>query len=87
MAVTSYEIVRISGDNITPSLLVWRRYKRPAPGMLGLFLDINPQLARALGESPYLPVGVLVKIPIDDEILSGKRRFQGSVPLWRGGGS
>jgi hypothetical protein len=70
--VTGYEYVKIQGDEITPSQLIWRRYKRPARTILGLFLDVNPELAGPLGTSPFLPIGMVVRVPIDRDILAGR---------------
>lgn len=53
-------IIKVAGDGVSVDLLIWRRYKRPMPGLLERVLDINPGLA-ALG--PILPVGTPVKLP------------------------
>ena len=76
------EIVQIQGDNITPSLLVWRRYHRRYPGVLENFLDINPGVLDGLAASPFLPVGAIVSIPIDQSILSGAPKSQTQITLW-----
>ena len=55
------ERVTVEGDLISVSLLVWRRFKRPMPGLVEAILDRNPGLAD-LG--PYLPLGTLVEMPI-----------------------
>jgi phage tail protein X len=81
MALT-YETVQISGDRITPSLLIWRRYRRPAPGMLGLFLRANPAAAVAVAGQPFLPIGMKVMVPIDSEILSGAPIYRQTVKLY-----
>ena len=54
--------IRIAGEGISVDLLIWREYRRPMPGLVEQVLDKNPGLA-ALG--PILPVGTLVKLPID----------------------
>ena len=69
-----YEYVRVESFELTPSQLVWRRYKRPAPTILGRFLDANPHIAPALGEGPFLPFGMIVRIPIDLSVLEGRPR-------------
>ncbi|CAN7329900.1 tail protein X [Phyllobacterium sp. LjRoot231] len=56
-----YEKVVVAGDNITISLLVWRRFKRPMPGIVEYILDSNPGLAR---KGPILPVGTEILMPI-----------------------
>lgn len=55
------EPVTVEGEFITVSLVVWRRFKRPMPGLLEQILDLNPGLA-ALG--PYLPVGTRFDMPV-----------------------
>jgi hypothetical protein len=61
MAATGYDTVVIKGDNITLSLLVWRRFKRPMPGLVGRILARQGNLASKV----YLDVGDVVEIPID----------------------
>ena len=72
MAVESYDLVTVQGDYVTVDLLVWRRYKIPARGILELLLEANPHLALLHKESCFLPVGTQVRIPIDPDILSGR---------------
>ena len=55
------ERVTIEGDGITLSLLVWRRFRRPMPGLVEKILDRNPGLA-ALRE--YLPVGTALDLTV-----------------------
>lgn len=55
------ERVTIEGDGITVSLLVWRRFRRPMPGLLEQILDRNPGLA---GAGVELPIGMVVDIPV-----------------------
>ena len=55
------EPVTVEGEFITVSLIVWRRFKRPMPGLLEQILDLNPGLA-ALG--PWLPVGTTLDMPV-----------------------
>ncbi|WP_101342301.1 tail protein X [Cereibacter azotoformans] len=61
MTPTTYEILTVAGDGITLPLLIWRRFKRPMPGLIEATLDANPGLAD-LG--PVLPVGTKIRIPI-----------------------
>ena len=46
---------------LTVSLIVWRRFKRPMPGLVEAIHDLNPGLAD-LGT--YLPVGTVFSMPI-----------------------
>lgn len=55
------ERIKVMGDDLTVSLIVWRRFKRPMPGLVEQTLDINPGLAD-LGH--YLPVGTEFLLPI-----------------------
>lgn len=55
------EEVTVVGENVTLSLLVWRRFNSAVPGLVERTLDTNPGLA-ALG--PHLPVGTVVRLPI-----------------------
>ena len=54
------ETITIQGEAITASLLVWRRYKRPMPGLVERVYALNPRLAR---EGPILPVGSDLRLP------------------------
>ena len=60
------ERITVEGDALTVSLIVWRRFKRPMPGMVDTILDANPGLAD-LG--PILPLGTVfqMSIPVPQE--------------------
>ena len=55
------ETVTVEGDELTVSVIVWRRFKRPMPGLVEAIYDLNPGLAD-LG--PILPVGTSFNMPI-----------------------
>lgn len=55
------EIVTVEGDGLTVATLVWRRFKRPMPGLVEAIYDLNPGLAD-LGQT--LPVGTSFDMPI-----------------------
>jgi phage tail protein X len=81
VAITSYELVVVSSDYVTADIIVWRRYKTRAIGIVEALLDANPQLAVAHRSGPFIPVGTYVRIPIDPVILAGRQPV--SVPdLW-----
>jgi len=80
--VSSYDLVTVSGDNVTADLILWRRYRNRAPGMVERLLDDNPHLAKCHQTSPFLPVGTQVRIPIDYEVLSGTPQRKNTVVLW-----
>ena len=82
MTVSSYDLVTVGSDFITADIILWRRYRNHAPGMIEQLLDDNPHLAKAHRYSPFLPVGTQVRIPIDYEILAGTPQVKSTVVLW-----
>lgn len=77
-----FELIEVQGDNITASQIVWRRYRVPARGVLEIFLDMNPEIATHFRESPFLPVGAVVRMPIIPAILQGKAPLIEQVRLY-----
>lgn len=59
-----FESVTIEGDLVTIPLVVFRRFRRPVPGLVERIYDINPGLAD-LG--PYPPTGTVFSMPVTDE--------------------
>ena len=55
------ETVTVEGDDLTLSLIVWRRFKRPMPGLVEAILDLNQDFAD-LGA--ILPVGTAFEMPV-----------------------
>ena len=55
------ETVTVAGDGLTVSLIVWRRFRRPMPGLVEDIYDINPGLA---DYGQILPVGITFEMPI-----------------------
>lgn len=55
------ETVTVGGDDLTLSLIVWRRFHRPMPGLVAEILDLNPGLA---DYGAFLPMGVAFDMPI-----------------------
>ncbi len=55
------ETITVQGEAITAALLVWRRFKRPMPGLVERLYEINPRLALI---GPFLPVGTVIRLPI-----------------------
>ena len=58
------ETITVSADQLTLADLVWRKYRRPIPGLVEQVLNLNPGLAQ-LG--PYLPLGTVVLLPVLQE--------------------
>jgi phage tail protein X len=82
MAITGYELVTVQGELITADLLVWRRYRFRARGIVEALLDLNPHLSRAHRVSPFLPPGIQVRIPIDPAILANSPKRRPTITLW-----
>ncbi len=82
MAITSYDLVTISGDYITVDLIVWRRYRVRAPGIVEAMLDCNPHLALLHKQSPFIPTGTQIRIPIDPDILANAPKPKKTIQLW-----
>ena len=55
------ETVTVEGDGLTVSVIVWRRFKRPMPGLVEAIYDLNPGLADL---AQTLPVGTSFDMPI-----------------------
>lgn len=55
------ETVTVEGDALTLSTIVWRRFKRPMPGLVEQILDLNPGLA---DQGQFLTVGTTFSMPI-----------------------
>lgn len=82
MIISAYDYVTVQGDYVTADLLVWRRYRRYAPGILEKLLDVNPHLAKIHKSTPFLPVGTQVRIPIDFAMLKGAPQRKAATVLW-----
>lgn len=80
--ITSFEIYQVSSEFVTADLIVWNRYKQRAPGVVEIMLDTNPQIAAAHKASPFLPVGLLVRVPIDLDLIRGKPSDTSRISLW-----
>lgn len=55
------ETILVRTEGLTLDQLVWRKYRRPIPGLVEQVLELNPGVAQ-LG--PMLPVGTAVRLPI-----------------------
>ena len=55
------ETVTVAGEGLTVSTIVWRRFKRPMPGLVEQILDRNPGLA---DQGQFLTIGTTISIPI-----------------------
>lgn len=62
--------------------MVWRRYRIRSPGILERMLDDNPHLAKIHRETPFIPIGTPVLIPIDLDILAGRPQPKNTVTIY-----
>lgn len=74
---TTNETVTVQGDNLTVSLIVWRRFSKPVPGLVEAIYDATPGLA-ALGA--VLPVGTVLTIPVPAQATTAAQLAP--VTLW-----
>ena len=72
------ETVTVEGDGLTVSVIVWRRFKRPMPGLVEAIYDLNPGLAD-LGQT--LPVGTRFEMPIP---IPREQQVLDPIRLWWG---
>lgn len=80
--ITSFELVQVMSDYVTADLICWKRYRQRAPGMVEILIDANPQLATVHRRSPFIPVGVFLRVPIDPGLILGKPRSKPQDYLW-----
>lgn len=62
MTTTLYETVTVKTDFTSVPLIVWRRFRRPMPGLVEAIYEANPGLA---DNGPYLPVGTEFQMPVE----------------------
>jgi phage tail protein X len=70
------ETITVEGEGLTVSLIVWRRFHRPMPGLVKQIYDINPGLA---DHGPFLPVGIQFEMPIP---IPRAQQFLDPIRLW-----
>jgi phage tail protein X len=72
MNVDRFDYVTVETEYVTVDLIVWKHYRQRAFGVVEKTLDVNPHLAKLHRESPFLPVGTQVRIPIDEAVMAGR---------------
>ncbi len=80
--IVGYDLVTVGSEFTTADLIVWRRYRIRAPGILEKMLDVNPHLSHIHRTTPFLPVGTQVRVPIDPHIMSGAPQPKTQVVLY-----
>lgn len=55
------ETVTVESEGLTVSLIVWRRFRCPMPGLVERVLNANPHLTSV---GPFIPVGTVISLPI-----------------------
>jgi len=76
MTKETTETVTVEGDGLTVSLIVWRRFRRPMPGLVEAVYARNPRLA---DHGHLLPVGVSFELPVLQE---AETRVLPEIKLW-----
>lgn len=82
MAVIGFELHKVLTDYVTVDLIIWKRYRAMARGMVELMLDANPQIAFVHRTTPFLPVGTYVRVPIDPALVLGRPPTLPQDSLW-----
>lgn len=82
MAVIGFELHKIMSDFVTADLIIWKRYRARAPGMVELMLDANPQLAYVHRFTPFIPPGTYIRVPIDPALVLGRPPTLPQDSLW-----
>jgi phage tail protein X len=82
MAIIGFELHKILTDYVTVDLIIWKRYRARAQGMVELMLDANPQLAFVHRTTPFIPVGTYVRVPIDPSLILGRPPTLPQDSLW-----
>ena len=84
MPVVGHDLLLVQGDYITADLILWRRYRAPTFGLVERMLDDNPRMAKIHRETPFLPVGTMVRIPFDPDLMAQRPRAPEKVILFGG---
>jgi phage tail protein X len=82
MTIVGFELHTVASEYVSADLIIWKKYMGRAIGMFELMLDANPQLSVAHRRSPFIPVGVYVRVPIDPEKILGKPQVLPQDSLW-----
>ena len=77
MTDANVETITVRGDGLTIPLLVWRRFRRPMPGLVEQILDLNQGLAE---HGPFLPLGTVINMPIP--ISEDAAEPEARIKLW-----
>jgi phage tail protein X len=82
VAIIGFELHKVTSDYVAVDLIIWKRYKAQAQGMVELFMDANPQIAYVHRTTPFLPPGTYVRVPIDPALVLGKPPMLPQDSLW-----
>lgn len=74
--MTTYEIVTVPAEGSTLSAVLWRRFRRPMPGLVERVLDEHPGLA---GDGLLLPAGTVLRVPVSS---APTRAAAKTVRIW-----
>lgn|GEM_PF-2137959 len=82
MAIIGFELHRVASEYVTVDLIIWKRYRGRAEGMVELMLDANPHISHVHRVTPFLPVGVYIRVPIDPNLVLGRPAPLAQDSLW-----
>ena len=61
---TIIENIEITEGETTISKIIWRKFKRPMPGLIERVVELNYDLVE---DGYYLAVGSILKLPVDTD--------------------
>lgn len=73
--MTNFEIFTVPSVGLSLSQIIWRRYRRAAPGIIEPVLNANPGLYAVADE---LTPGMKIKLPV----VAGEPPREQPVTLW-----
>lgn len=84
IGVDSFELVTVQKDFTRVDDLVWQFYRNRYPGLVEALLNFNPHLAKIHRWTPFIPVGIVIRMPINQALLSGKPQQAEKIVWWKG---
>ena len=77
-----YDFITVESDYIAANSVVWKRYRTLAFYVLERTLDDNPHMAKHHKHSPFLPVGMQLRVPIYPDIIKGTPQPHQLIRWW-----
>lgn len=82
MAIAGFELHTVQTEYVAADMIIWKRYLGRARGMMELMMDANPHLAFVHRTTPFIPAGVIVRVPIDPSLMLNQPPSMPQDSLW-----